>query len=673
MSQEPTPFVLFRIGFSRILDGVGVVLLTWLGFQVLFGGSQLFETGALWVGGLGALACWLSPGARRNLPVPLLAYVGIAVLSAAVHRWPVVSSAPTPDWWTIFTPAASHLTMAVYVSGVAHLLRVRARVSLFVVLLASSVCVLAVQLMFDRTVTGFLYNEAGSVSIPSVAQWSGLHQTGLLLLIGLPLVLTTAVVGRTAPEVVASLTLSLMLIVVAFFNGSRSAIAVMVLTTVGMLLAKTLWQRTMASWFRPVLVALITALPLFVWFLTTNVTTSARPWSLSSGRGEIWLAAASVVRDHPWLGVGPGNYTTAMLADGYAERFLYQVAGRYSGAEQAHNLLLHVAAETGVFGAVLLLALFLWLVRGCWEAYRSGALRLVSVGLLFALLAFLLRSMSDNFLDGLVSIDRTRVLVWSLFAAALAVSRLPLHVDSVTRVNQAAPLRRMRVMFALGCLAIVTIEAYVVFGDTDSRFGIEGKQLYDVSEFAAGQSVSHAFLMRGDGMQAVGIRLSSSGVTTARVQWTLWRGFPDQPKEMARAFEGVEAFDLRPGRQWKTIAFTRDGSSKDRWYTLQLRLLDPGQPPTPQVSIVASHDNPDRGGILFINDARKPGSLNLRAERRGRTLYRRFLAEAAPNLPATLRNPAVQWALVIALHWALLVFAYAVLSEACNTAVRRPS
>ncbi len=428
MSQEPTAFVLFRVGFSRILDGVGVVLLTWLCFQVLFGGSQLFETEALWVGGLGALACWLSPDARKNLPVPLLAYVGIAVLSAVVHRWPVVSSAPTPDWWTIFTPAVTHLTMAVSVFGVAHLLRDRARVSLFVVLLASSICVLAAQLMFDRTVTGFLYNEAGSVSIPSVAQWSGLHQTGLLLVIGLPLVLTLAMLGRTTAEVVASLTLSLMLIVVAFFNGSRSAIAVMVVTAVGMLLAKVIGQR-IPSWFRSAFVVLVTALPLLVWYLTTTVTTSARPWSLSSGRVQIWVAAASVVRDHPWLGVGPGNYTTAMLMDGYAEKFLYQVGGRFSGAEQAHNLLLHVAAETGVFGAMFLLALFLWLVRGCWSAFRAGELRLVSVALLFALSAFLLRSMSDNFLDGLVSIDRTRVLLWSLFAAALAVSRLPLQAD----------------------------------------------------------------------------------------------------------------------------------------------------------------------------------------------------------------------------------------------------
>ena len=222
---------------------------------------------------------------------------------------------------------------------------------------------------------------------------------------------------------------------------------------------------------------------------------------------------------------------------------------------------------------------------------------------------------------------------------------------------------RFLTVFILVCAITLLLEFYLIFVRQASSFRIEGEQRYDLADFAKGAVVAHAFLMRGDGMQAVSIRLSSSGATVARVQWTLWRGFPEQPKEMARAFEGVEAFDLRPGGQWKTISFTRDGSSKDRWYTLQMRLLDPEPPPSPQVSISASYDNPDRGGLLFVNGLLKPGSLNLRAERRGRTLYRQFLAEASPNLPSVLRIPAVQWAIAIVLHWALIVFAYAVITD----------
>ncbi len=54
-----------------ILDAAGLVLLFWLCGQVLFGGSQLFETEALWIGAIGAIACWLQPGAPRSLPLPM--------------------------------------------------------------------------------------------------------------------------------------------------------------------------------------------------------------------------------------------------------------------------------------------------------------------------------------------------------------------------------------------------------------------------------------------------------------------------------------------------------------------------------------------------------------------------------------------------------------------------
>lgn len=230
-------------------------------------------------------------------------------------------------------------------------------------------------------------------------------------------------------------------------------------------------------------------------------------------------------------------------------------------------------------------------------------------------------------------------------------------------------MRSFRLTFAAVCALAILGEAYLLFGDRDSEFSIEGVKAYTIAAFAAGEPVSHAFLMRGEGLQSVSVRFDSSAAAAVRVKWTLWRGYPDVPKEMSRAFEGVESLDLRPGPQWVTFSFTRDGSSKDRWYTIQVQLLDPRPAPFPQVSIVASRDNPDRGGVLFVNDIRQPGSLYIRAERRGRTLYRRFLAEAAPNLPPALRIPAVQWGIAIVLHWALVVFAYAVLVEG----VRSPS
>jgi hypothetical protein len=234
-----------------------------------------------------------------------------------------------------------------------------------------------------------------------------------------------------------------------------------------------------------------------------------------------------------------------------------------------------------------------------------------------------------------------------------------------------------RAALALLIAAGLAAEIYVVFVDRGGDFRIEGRDLFDISEFGSGQPVRHAFLMRGDGLNAVRLRFSSqirSGVT---VQWTLWRGHPDQPQDMTVAFEGTDQFELRPGRQWETLAFTRDASSRDRWYTIEARLLEvdhapvkPGLNARP-VALVASRDNPLRGGVLWIGDARQPGSLYMRAERQGRTLYRRFAAEAEPHLPPALKIPAIQWAIALSIHAALAILAFAIIGDA--TEQRRSS
>lgn len=225
-------------------------------------------------------------------------------------------------------------------------------------------------------------------------------------------------------------------------------------------------------------------------------------------------------------------------------------------------------------------------------------------------------------------------------------------------------------LFAGVCVLALAGEAYFVFFAGDSGFRIEGQDQYLVEQFTSGASVTHAFQMRGDGLNGVSVRFNSTAAAAARVQWTLRRGNPDTPADTGPAFEAIETFDLRAGPQWKTFTFTRDSSSRDRWYSFELRLLDVdrGAASAAVISLFASRDNPERGGVLWVGGARQLGSLVMQAERRGRTPYRRFLVEAEPNLPALLRNGTVQWLTVIAVHWALIVFAWSVLADA-----KRPS
>jgi hypothetical protein len=229
-------------------------------------------------------------------------------------------------------------------------------------------------------------------------------------------------------------------------------------------------------------------------------------------------------------------------------------------------------------------------------------------------------------------------------------------------------------LFIAVCLGAGT---YLVFMNGSSQFRIEGRDPFEIDEFGSGRVVSHAFLMRGDGLNAVSLYFSSPTRSVARVHWTLWRGFRDQPQEMSRAFEGTDLLELGPGRQWKTLPFARDSSSRDRWYTFEVRLLEVdnvavrSEHTTHQVALVASRDNPERGGVLWIGDARQPGSLFIRAARQGRTPYRRFVAEIEPNLPYVLRLAAVQWAIAIAFHWAIAVVAFAFIRDATSPSRQR--
>lgn len=227
------------------------------------------------------------------------------------------------------------------------------------------------------------------------------------------------------------------------------------------------------------------------------------------------------------------------------------------------------------------------------------------------------------------------------------------------------------VVTALVCSMVLGAEVYLVFVNRSGEFRIQGEEVYDLTAFGSGRMVAHSFLMRGDGLNSVSVQFGSDSWVNVEARWTLWRGMADQPEPMTRAFEGADVIDLRPGHQWRTFEFTRDASSRDRWYTFEVRALaverlaPSRETPavTPQVALVASSDNPERGGVLWVDGARRSGSLAIRAGRNGRTLYRRFVAEVEPNLPAPLRIRFVQWTVVVAFHWAFLVFAWVVIHD----------
>jgi hypothetical protein len=226
---------------------------------------------------------------------------------------------------------------------------------------------------------------------------------------------------------------------------------------------------------------------------------------------------------------------------------------------------------------------------------------------------------------------------------------------------------KLQIGFAAAWLAVLVAEAWVVLIARESAFTIQGLRRYGIAEFNDGKPVMQAFYMRGDGLQSVAAQIIADRPAIAHVKWTLWRGFLDEPP-MIVAAQGAQDVNVGRGRGWTRFAVTRDGSSDNRWYTFELQLLDKsaeggGDGPPPRIELAASRDNPDRGGALWVDGIRQPGSLVMRAERRGQTVRDRFQTRAAPHLPGWLQNELTQWLIVAMLHWAAVVASYGLIFD----------
>lgn len=108
-----------------------------------------------------------------------------------------------------------------------------------------------------------------------------------------------------------------------------------------------------------------------------------------SGREMIWKSTLGMIRDHPLLGIGPGNY--------WLEYPHYRSPGDFWGEHHAHNDFLQMTAEAGVFASFLML----WLLFAAWQVWRGNYQKMtrfqrrVSIGIVLGMFGFLLQDQFD--------------------------------------------------------------------------------------------------------------------------------------------------------------------------------------------------------------------------------------------------------------------------------------
>jgi O-antigen ligase len=152
-------------------------------------------------------------------------------------------------------------------------------------------------------------------------------------------------------------------------------------------------------------------------FDVRTVTPDSQNWAVVE-RMAHWQAAWSMFLDHPWLGVGAGNYASAYP--------FYYLATWLEPLGHAHNYYLNTLAELGAVGLGLLLVLLALLFRELAGNLLTTATigmnfwRAVLAGVVGALVVFCVHNMFDNLLVHSVNVQ----LGFMLGIGLVAVDRL---------------------------------------------------------------------------------------------------------------------------------------------------------------------------------------------------------------------------------------------------------
>ena len=340
---------------------------------------------------------------RTCLDVPLTVYLSIGLVSAIVH-------AAVPAW------AATLVVVALYY-GLAYAARDLFRLPL--TLACAVICQVLVGALafYYHAAAGFEW-RSGIVYL-AVSQWSGYPEAGFLQALAIPSAFAMVVAGPGRLARAAGLLLSVSIAAVALGLSSRGAWVAAGAAYVAIASIEVTCFRRARLWLVLPVVAAMTAA---AWYWSPMFRELVRGFLPSPGapddRREVLKAALRLVKDNPWFGVGLGHFRDALTGTDVAHR-------APSATVHAHNMYLHVAAEMGV--PALLAFLWLWW-SALWSLARGLAsgdrLDLVRIGLFGAVVAFLVRGMTDHFLGGLGTSARFNVVLWTLFAMVASLDRL---------------------------------------------------------------------------------------------------------------------------------------------------------------------------------------------------------------------------------------------------------
>jgi hypothetical protein len=271
------------------------------------------------------------------------------------------------------------------------------------------------------------HRAAGPVSDP--------NRFAQILLVALPWAVFLAyraktTIGRGAAMLIGTLIFAG--IGVTYSRGAFLTIAVLVVGLGVLRLVRFVHIAAGAAVAAAVVLALA---PNYVQRMGTNLDSTAndadragvKPDGAIRGRATEMLAGLWVFADHPLIGVGPGQYMP-FYSESYQQRSEIKFR-QLSEPRESHNLFVSIAAETGVAGLAVFLAIFASLIvrlnraRRYWFG-RDSELANLAVACQFSLFAYL---GTGVFLH--LAYERYQALLLGVAGASLQV----MHVEMMRR------------------------------------------------------------------------------------------------------------------------------------------------------------------------------------------------------------------------------------------------
>jgi len=139
----------------------------------------------------------------------------------------------------------------------------------------------------------------------------------------------------------------------------------------------------------------------------------------------LWKSSLDMVRDHPFLGVGPGTFN-----ENYLNKYQLLESSRWNDSYHAHNVFLHLSAEQGYLGLLAFLLFWGVAIHGLSHNFslNSRADPLTSglnCGIFFSILNYFLWSLTNTSLGSVTkSFYNINLIIWFFTALIFIIPHL---------------------------------------------------------------------------------------------------------------------------------------------------------------------------------------------------------------------------------------------------------